>query len=190
MEVDRMRSHGFTLIELIVVIAIIAILAAVIAPQAFVAIEKSKVAKAYTDFKGIKAGCLSLNADTGNWPHGYNSAVQVHNSDIMVDASNWTNWNGPYLDGFKGNTPWRGTYFFTTNADMGRGAQFELAIEFENRCFPNGPNGGCPIPLTSTDKIDANLDDGNRSTGDVQIVPWADLHWALVWDLCPASSCW
>ncbi|NCC82098.1 MAG: prepilin-type N-terminal cleavage/methylation domain-containing protein [Clostridia bacterium] len=37
------NKKGFTLVELLVVIAIIAILAAVVAPNAFKAIEKSKV---------------------------------------------------------------------------------------------------------------------------------------------------
>ena len=38
-----MNRQSFTLLELIVVIAIIAILAAIIAPNAFRAIEKAKV---------------------------------------------------------------------------------------------------------------------------------------------------
>ncbi|WP_333870599.1 type II secretion system protein [Desulforamulus putei] len=37
-------NRGFTLVELLVVIAIIGILAAVIAPNAFKAVEKGKVA--------------------------------------------------------------------------------------------------------------------------------------------------
>jgi general secretion pathway protein G len=185
-----MKKHGFTLIELVVAIAIIAILAAVIAPKAYVAVEKSKVAKAFTDFKGIRAGCMSLYSDTGNWPHGGNSVVRVVDSDLMDDVSNWKGWDGPYLDNFVGNTPWRGTYMFTTNADMGRGPQFELCLEFENRCFPNGPNSGCPIPLSSVDRIDKTLDDGNRTTGEVQIVPWGDFQWVLQWDFCPTNSCW
>ena len=41
----------FTLIELIVVISIIAVLSAIIAPNAFRAIEKSKITKALSDIK-------------------------------------------------------------------------------------------------------------------------------------------
>ncbi len=185
-----MKRWGFTLVELIVVIAIIAVLAAVVAPAAFRTVEKSKIAKAVSDFKAIKAGVADLFADTGNKPHGYNSQVRIVDSDLMRNASGYANWDGPYMDRFPGNHPWRGTYYFTTNGNMGRGPGYEFAIEFENRCFPNGPNGGCPIPVPSSDRIDAMLDDGNQSTGEVQIVPWTDLHWALEWDVCPVASCW
>jgi type II secretion system protein G len=187
-----MRKYGFTLVELIVAIAIIGILAAVIAPQAFMAIEKSKVTKAVTDFKTIRGGCMALYSDTGYWPHGGNSQVRIHESDLMRDNTSWEGWDGPYMDGFKGNTPWGGTYYFTTNGNMNpaKGPAYELAIEFENRCFPNGPNGKCSIPVSSSDRIDAMLDDGNQSTGEVQIVPWTDLHWALQWEFCPTDSCW
>jgi prepilin-type N-terminal cleavage/methylation domain-containing protein len=185
-----MRRHGFTLIELIVVIAIIAILAAIVAPRAFLAIEKSKVAKAYMDYRAVKGGCMSLNSDTGSWPHGYNSAVRVIDSDLMVDASGLSDWDGPYMDGFKGMNPWSGTYYFTTNFNSSGGPNAELSIEFENRCFPNGPNGGCPIPDTSKVRIDTTLDDGCITSGAVQVTPWGDFHWELVRDICPGTSCW
>ncbi|MDD2702455.1 MAG: prepilin-type N-terminal cleavage/methylation domain-containing protein [Candidatus Omnitrophica bacterium] len=184
-----MRNRAFTLIELIVVIAIIAILAAIITPNAFRAIEKSKISKAISDFRAIKSACSSLYSDTGYWPHGGNSAIRIINSDIMRDVSGWAGWDGPYLEKFYGATPWNGTYYFTTNANMGRGAQYELAIEFENACFSGGTSN-CATPLSSASKIDTLLDDGVTNTGEVQIVPWNDLHWAIQWDFCNTSSCW
>lgn len=179
---------GFTLIELIVVIAIIAILAAIVAPNAFRAVEKSKIAKAIADFKGIKSGANALYADTGNWPHGGDSSVQVINSDLMRNVSGWAGWDGPYLSNFLGMHQWRGGYFFTTNAQLGQGANFELSLEFEDWCYPAGPNGGCPIPTASLQNIDETVDDGVLTTGEFR--GGSDSYWVLTWDLCPAYACW
>ncbi|MDD4907776.1 MAG: prepilin-type N-terminal cleavage/methylation domain-containing protein, partial [Candidatus Omnitrophica bacterium] len=68
---DKTRKNsasGFTLIEIVVVIAVIGILAAVIAPNAFKAIEKSKVAKAIEDSKSITKAAMGFRSDTGLWP--------------------------------------------------------------------------------------------------------------------------
>jgi general secretion pathway protein G len=187
-----MRVRGFTLVELIVVIAIIAVLASVIAPQAYRAVEKAKITKAYTDYKVMHTATYALHADTGFWPHGGNSAERAINSDLMRNASGYTGWNGPYMEKFSGAHPWGGVYMFTTNANLGRLSGGELAVEFENLCFPNGPNSGCNIPLASQTIIDKTLDDGNITTGEVQRVSWGDFHWVLIWDKCPVgvTACW
>jgi general secretion pathway protein G len=105
----RHHSRGFTLVELLVVIAIIGILAAIIVPNAFKAIEKSKVAAAEADYKSIKAAALNYYTDVGDWP-GHQST----NSDpgFTTNVGNKTGWNGPYLERWPSKNPWGGEYRF------------------------------------------------------------------------------
>ncbi|HOW42580.1 MAG TPA: prepilin-type N-terminal cleavage/methylation domain-containing protein [Candidatus Omnitrophota bacterium] len=189
-----MRVRGFTLVELIVVIAIIAVLAAVIAPQAYRAVEKAKIAKAHTDYRAIHTATYALHGDTGDWPHGGNSRERVIWSGLMRNPPLWNaagtlnvpygGWNGPYLEKFSGMHPWGGIYMFSTNANFGRGTAGELAVEFENMCFPNGATSNCPVPLSSQLIIDRSLDDGVNNVGEVQRTSWNDLHWVIIWDKC------
>lgn len=118
-------KKGFTLIELLVVIAIIAILAAVIAPNAFKAIEKSKVSSAISDYKAIKTASLSYYADTGKWPVTANSnhnasVVFVDGGDVAPFTGNAepTGWNGPYLEKWPDKNPWGGSYTFTNSTTV------------------------------------------------------------------------
>jgi type II secretion system protein G len=186
-----MNKTGFTLIELIVVIAIIAVLAAIIAPNAFRAIEKSKISKALTDFKAIKSATYAMYGDTGKWPYGGDSSTVVFYSDLMVNVHSFPNWDGPYLDNFKGMTPWGGTYYFTSNYPFQQpgSAQtiYPLSVEFEDVKFLTGPNGACPIPPDSARKIDSLVDDGNLGTGEFR--GGSDYHWVLVWDFCGTTCC-
>ncbi|MFD3158187.1 type II secretion system protein GspG [Haloimpatiens sp. FM7330] len=106
-------KKGFTLVELLVVIAIIAILAAVIAPNAFKAIEKSKVSAAETDYKAIKTASLSYYSDTGKWP-----ANATASSGFVTKPTNApTGWNGPYMEKWPTRNPWGGSYTFVVGAD-------------------------------------------------------------------------
>jgi general secretion pathway protein G len=57
---------GFTLVELLVVIAIIGILAAVVAPNVFAQIEKSKISAATSDYRAAKTAALLFTSNTGN----------------------------------------------------------------------------------------------------------------------------
>ncbi len=177
-------KKGFTLIELIVVIAIIAILAAIIAPNAFKAIEKSKVSKAISDFKSFKTAFYALYADTGHWPlDGKATSVVLRpntNTDLDVNFSNWAGWDGPYLEKILSMHPWHGTYYMCYWHNFGQGAANEMWIEFEDTCYPSGPNGGCPVPRDSQLNIDRTIDDGDIATGDVR--GGGDLHWIMLWD--------
>ncbi|PRR69926.1 prepilin-type N-terminal cleavage/methylation domain-containing protein [Neomoorella humiferrea] len=111
-------QRGFTLVELLVVIAIIGILAAIIAPNAFKAIEKGKVAAAEADYKAIKAAVLNAYTDTGTWPP---SSTDWGVDPGLVDKNKWSGgapstWNGPYLERWKDKNPWGGKYYYGQGA--------------------------------------------------------------------------
>ena len=99
-----MGRKSFTLIELLVVIAIIAILAAIVAPNAFRAIEKGKVAATIRDYRAIKSAVMAYYADTGTWPPdcGGSSCPGLLTNDGKPG------WNGPYLEKWP-RAKWRGT---------------------------------------------------------------------------------
>lgn len=83
------NEKGFTLVELLVVIAIIGVLAAVVAPNVFAQIEKSRVSSAVADFDAIKTAATIYYADEGSWP--------VDKEGIIGKLDNWTEknaWSG------------------------------------------------------------------------------------------------
>jgi len=105
-----MKKQAFTLIELIVVIAIIGILAAIVAPSAFRAIEKSKIARAAADMKAIRTAATSYYADTGTWPMlGIGDDRRASGMGFLNDNDGNGNqvfgWGGPYLEKWPSN-PW------------------------------------------------------------------------------------
>jgi len=120
------KKKGFTLVELLVVIAIIGILAAVIAPNAFRAIEKSKVSAFTSDVDTIKKAMVLFYADTGEYPHyqysGTDSNVfnwigeaffikgNTNGKPSGVTISIPQKWNGPYLEKWPSKTPFGGYY--------------------------------------------------------------------------------
>ncbi len=89
-------ERGFTLIELLVVIAIIGILAAIIAPNAFQAIEKARISKTVADIKAIKTACLLYYSDVGEWPQ--NQYLLDEDNSLMTNKENKEGWDGPYLE--------------------------------------------------------------------------------------------
>ncbi len=108
-------SKGFTLIELLVVIAIIGILAAIIAPNAFKAIEKSKVAAVESDYKAVKSATLMYYSDVGTWPTADNDFSDNDNeSNAFVTGDSSNGWDGPYLEKWPTKNPWGGSYTLAT----------------------------------------------------------------------------
>ena len=109
------NKKGFTLVELLVVIAIIAILAAVVAPNAFKAIEKSKITAIEADFRTIKTATLMYFSDVGTWPE--TDAGKVGFVEDKASSSEIPGWNGPYLDVWPTKAP-LGTGYAFVNEDI------------------------------------------------------------------------
>ncbi|KUK41828.1 MAG: N-terminal methylation protein [Clostridia bacterium 62_21] len=136
-------ERGFTLVELLVVIAIIGILAAVIAPNAFKAIEKSKVAAAEADYKAIKAAALNFYTDTGTWP-----ATATGDPGFVTEPAGVDGWNGPYLERWPSKNPWGGKYYY---------------IKDGNWDFDNGDDSGYrflqldEVPSSAISKLESDL---------------------------------
>ena len=101
---------GFTLIELLVVIAIIAVLAAIIAPNAFKAVEKSKISATIGDYGAVKTAAMSYYADTGAWPANGSTTVGLIATDGVAG------WDGPYLETWPPFAKWGGAYTFQNDA--------------------------------------------------------------------------
>lgn len=103
------HKKGFTLVELLVVIAIIAILAAVVAPNAFKAIEKSKISRTLSDMKAFKSAALQYYSDVGRFPADVTEGKDPGFGE--KPSSLPSGWNGPYLDiPLSKNTAWGGKY--------------------------------------------------------------------------------
>ncbi|MEW9096328.1 MAG: prepilin-type N-terminal cleavage/methylation domain-containing protein [Clostridiaceae bacterium] len=134
-------KKAFTLVELLVVIAIIAILAAIIAPNAFKAIEKSKVATAESDYRAIKTAALTYYSDMGTWP-----ANKTDGIDPGFINGSGDGWNGPYLEKWPTKNPWSGTYTFKNDKIKSSDTTATIYLDLSK------------VPIEAAKRIDVDLD--------------------------------
>lgn len=190
---SKQKSHrsAFTLVELLVVIAIIGVLAAIVTPNVFRTVEKSKISRSVADLKAIKGAALAYYADTGVFPPndddvagagptapGKRGIFFLQQAVSMDDGTTWNpaGWNGPYLEkwpqaqywaGNHGGTyQWQGVYTYgSTPLDFNSDGVADPCIELN---FGNSDSGSSLSPdqiAAIMQNIDNALDDGNLAEG-------------------------
>jgi general secretion pathway protein G len=107
-----MRRHrsGFTLIELLVVIAIIAALAALVAPNVFQQLGRSKVATAASQIALLSAALDTYRLDNDFYPTTEQGLESLRREPLSVPRPR--NWNGPYLRKAVPLDPWGRPYVY------------------------------------------------------------------------------
>ena len=110
----KIKSQGFTLLELLVVMVIIGLLAGYVGPKYFEQIGKSenKTAKAQIDALGKALDQYRI--DTGRYPSSEQGL-----SALYKKPGNEIKWSGPYLKKNIPNDPWDKPYLFKSPGEHG-----------------------------------------------------------------------
>ena len=110
----KIKSQGFTLLELLVVMVIIGLLAGYVGPKYFEQIGKSenKTAKAQVDALGKALDQYRI--DTGRYPSSEQGL-----SALYKKPNNEPKWSGPYLKKNVPNDPWDKPYIFKSPGEHG-----------------------------------------------------------------------
>ena len=116
---NRQRSGGFTLLELLVVVAIIGLLAAFVGPRLFGHVGKSEVTTAKAQIEAFSRALESYRLDVGRFPET-SQGLQA----LVSAPDNVAKWNGPYLQKDLPLDPWGQPYAFKRPG--GGGKDFEI----------------------------------------------------------------
>jgi general secretion pathway protein G len=108
-------SHGFTLLELLVVIVIIGLLASYVGPKYFAQIGKSEVTVAKAQIEGLAKALDTYRLDMGGYPKTEEGLAAL----FVRPADNAIKWNGPYLNKDVPLDPWGHAYQYRNPGSRG-----------------------------------------------------------------------
>lgn len=154
---------GFSLIELVIAISILSIVAGIVAPRVSQFSEKARVTTAESDLKAMVKVLDTIREDMGVYPRDVSRGVDPGMaSPTRVPSSRRTLWEGPYLDSWPAETPWKGLYDYEYwnypdfDFDGTPGNEIVMSVR--------GGNMGA----STLQALDAKMDDGDGSTGIVR----------------------
>jgi general secretion pathway protein G len=115
---QKIRSAGFTLLELLVVIVIIGLLAGYVAPRYFSQVGKSEIQVAKAQIESLEKALDQFRLDTRHYP----SAEQGLDA-LVAKPANEQGWSGPYLKKSVPMDPWGHAYVYRVPGQKG---EFDL----------------------------------------------------------------
>src|SRR6266436_3481625 len=104
---NRARSRGFTLLELLVVMVIIGLLAGFVAPRYFSQVGKSRVKAAKAQIDALDKAIEQFRLDVGRLPSSEEGLAALNAAPQGI-----ANWEGPYLKKDVPQDPWGHPYLY------------------------------------------------------------------------------
>lgn len=167
------------MVELVVVIAIIAVLAAVVLPNVFRALEKTKITRLSEDTRVLKTGSIAYYSDVGLWPpdvcpqedpgfmswnayqarccgQNYNPPNNYIPPEPQLGTIIQAKWDGPYLEKMPPMSPWAGSYDweYWPGGSWGLPPGTYISVRPKYISSPQGTGCFYPGPAADTDVPD------------------------------------
>ena len=114
---SRSRSHGFTLIEIVVVVVIIGLLAAMVAPRVMQRTDDAKIVRVANDIRAIEASLNLYKLDNFNYPTTEQGLAALVTKPLGApEPKNWK--QGGYLRSLP-KDPWGNEYQYASPGSDG-----------------------------------------------------------------------
>jgi len=116
MTTRKAASHGFTLIEILVVIIVLGLLAALVGPRILGRVSEAKSAAARTQIELLGLALDNYRLDNGSYPTTEQglAALQVIPTRDPIPL----NWRGPYLRKAVPLDPWGRAYLYKSPGEQ------------------------------------------------------------------------
>lgn len=111
---SRKTTHGFTLLELLVVIVIIGMLAGLVAPRYFDQLAKSNTKIARAQIDSLEKALDQYRLDVGTYP-----TTEMGLTSLNARPQNLEKWAGPYLKKGVPPDPWGASYSYKSPGEHG-----------------------------------------------------------------------